>query len=45
MLNQAASLAASNPHLSKIATAEIKQLRENLEEVIGEFDHGHKKAA
>jgi hypothetical protein len=39
MLNQAASLAASNPQLSKIATAEIKHLRENLEEVIGEFDH------
>ena len=38
LLNQAASLAASNPHLSKIATAEIKQLRESLEEMIGEFD-------
>ncbi len=38
LLNQAASLAASNPHLSKIATSEIKQLRESLEEMIGEFD-------
>jgi hypothetical protein len=38
LLNQAASMAASNSHLSKISTAEIKQLRENLEEMIGEFD-------
>jgi hypothetical protein len=38
LLNQAASLAASNPHLSKIITSEIKQHRESLEEMIGEFD-------
>jgi hypothetical protein len=37
-LNQAASLAASNPYLSKTATTEIKQLRENVEQMIAEFD-------
>jgi hypothetical protein len=37
-LNQAASLAASNPYLSKTATSEIKQLRENVEQMIAEFD-------
>jgi hypothetical protein len=38
LLNQAASLAASNPHLSKIATTDIKQLREGLEEIIEELN-------
>jgi hypothetical protein len=38
LLNQAASLAASNPYLSKTATSEIKQLRESVEQMIGEFD-------
>jgi hypothetical protein len=38
LLNQAASLAASNPHLSKTATSEIKQLRESVEQMLAEFD-------
>ena len=38
LLNQAASIAASNPYLSKSATSEIKQLRESIEQNIAEFD-------
>jgi hypothetical protein len=41
LLNQAASLAASNPYLSKSATSEIKQLRESVEQMIAEFDRPH----
>ena len=38
LLNQAASLASSNPELSKTATPEIKQLRESVEQLASEFD-------
>jgi predicted DNA binding CopG/RHH family protein len=38
LLNQAASVAGSNPHLSKAASLEIKQLRESVEQMIAEFD-------
>ena len=38
LLNQAASLASSNPELSKTATPEIKQLRESVEQTASEFD-------
>lgn len=42
LINQAASIISSNPHLSPGATPEVEQLRENLEALSEELDHPDK---